>query len=480
MTKNTYHKICKHIRGIIKNTIYENHVFTVGGCNRDIIMSRDPHDIDICIDLVDGGLNFAQFLYNLGYLKNEPALYPTYGTSSFVLTKFPNITIEAVMTRKEQYKNTDSRNPETVFGTIDEDALRRDLTINSIYYNISQKSYYDPNNGIRDINNKILQTPQNPEIIFEDDPLRILRVIRFKLKYPNFTISTSLSNTIIKKRHRLCILKQERITEEINKILQLPYMSSEKFSQALIEYKLPEYLFPEISSLFYTILKEKQNIGNISNFPISYYFAHIFSLADKHIFLSKSWNISQNAIDLATSMLKRMKYPNKTISEVLTYIDIWNKVVNELIQEKPDFLYIIRTISYYAHNKGIYMPTNVLLYIQNMITLLLHNNTLNKIFGHQILSYFNIQDEIKLCINGNDIKNYFNLPQSPLIKEYLNIAIDLILKYPEYNSPNILLKKLKIIMDTNEPKMPTVAYYMRFEDIVWRKQYIKFKEKILN
>lgn len=155
MTHELYIQICDYLQDTIEGTPYENHVFTVGGCIRDEILGNEIKDIDLCIDLPDGGIDFANWLYEKGLLTHEPVVYPTYGTAMFCLKEFPDVGLEAVQTRKEQYKNKKSRNPEVVFGSIEEDCKRRDLTINSLYYNISKNVYLDLTGyGYKDIKDK--------------------------------------------------------------------------------------------------------------------------------------------------------------------------------------------------------------------------------------------------------------------------------------------------------------------------------------
>ena len=150
-----YNEICDYLRNIIVDSVYENHLYTVGGCVRDSILKHEIKDIDLVIDLPNGGIDFSQWLYNKSLLTHAPVVYETYGTSMFCLKQFPDVELEAVQTRKEQYKDKNSRNPETCFGTIIEDCLRRDLTINSLYYNVTSKEVIDITGyGYKDINDK--------------------------------------------------------------------------------------------------------------------------------------------------------------------------------------------------------------------------------------------------------------------------------------------------------------------------------------
>lgn len=160
MTQKDFYKIVNYIKTNISGSVFENNVYVVGGAVRDLLMNNDIKDVDIVISLRDGGVRFANWLYKLNFLTHEPVIYPTYGTAMFVLKDFPDIEIEAVQTRKEQYKDKNLRNPETSYGTIFEDSIRRDLTINALYFNVSSGEIIDPTEkGKDDILNKIIRSP---------------------------------------------------------------------------------------------------------------------------------------------------------------------------------------------------------------------------------------------------------------------------------------------------------------------------------
>ena len=158
-------KLVKLIQESIKGTAFENHVFLVGGCVRDLLLKIPCKDVDICVDIKNGGMLFANYMamkHQCYVSGTNPVVFETYGTAKFQLYKneeLKDIEIECVQTRKEQY-HKESRNPDTVYGTIQEDAKRRDLTINSLYYNISTEKILDPTNyGINDLTEKILRCP---------------------------------------------------------------------------------------------------------------------------------------------------------------------------------------------------------------------------------------------------------------------------------------------------------------------------------
>ena len=156
MTREEFKKIANYIGDIIKDTPWYQHVYIVGGSVRDFYMGNDIKDIDLVIDLPNGGVDFANWCKEQGYTKTV-VIYETYGTAAM---KILNQDIECVMTRGEKYLDDGTRNPTVEFADLKEDAFRRDLTINALYYNISTGEILDPTGyGIKDIENKIIRVP---------------------------------------------------------------------------------------------------------------------------------------------------------------------------------------------------------------------------------------------------------------------------------------------------------------------------------
>jgi poly(A) polymerase len=218
--------------------------YVIGGFVRDYIIKKStPKDIDIVV--VGDGVDFANYVSSK--LKNTPAVtvFKTYGTAMF---KFNDMEIEFVGARKESY-SLESRNPKVSTGTLEDDQNRRDFTINSMAFSLNKDSYgalVDPFNGFEDILNKVIRTPLNPEITYNDDPLRMLRAIRFATKL-SFKINDESLNSITSLSSRIEIITKERIVVELNKI-----MLANKPSSGFIlleECGLLKYILPEITSL---------------------------------------------------------------------------------------------------------------------------------------------------------------------------------------------------------------------------------------
>ena len=156
MKQEEFKKIANYIGDIIKDTPWYQHIYIVGGSVRDFYMGNDIKDIDLVIDLPNGGVDFANWCKEQGYTKTV-VIYETYGTAAM---KILNQDIECVMTRGEKYLDNGTRNQTVEFADLKEDAFRRDLTINALYYNVSTGEILDPTGyGMKDINDKICRAP---------------------------------------------------------------------------------------------------------------------------------------------------------------------------------------------------------------------------------------------------------------------------------------------------------------------------------
>ena len=191
-------------------------VYLVGGYVRDRLLGI-PHSQDLDIVAVGSGIALAEEV--AGHLAPVPqvVVYRRFGTA---LVKFQGIEIEFVGARKESYR-ADSRKPIVEDGTLEDDQYRRDFTINALAVSLNPDDYgtlIDPFNGLTDLEKKIIRTPLEPGQTFSDDPLRMLRAIRFAAQL-NFTIEDETLRAISTYRNRIQIVSMERITEELNKML---------------------------------------------------------------------------------------------------------------------------------------------------------------------------------------------------------------------------------------------------------------------
>lgn len=219
MKDSTYHKILDYFRRISEGTKWEGHLYAVGGCVRDEILGAPIHDVDIAVDLPDGGVKFAIWLMRHKYLVEMPVLFRKFGTAKLRLRKFPEEEIEVVQTRAEKYTEKTSRCPEVVSGSIEEDCFRRDFTVNTLYRNITSGEILDmTGRGIHDIREGVIRTPLDPYETFDDDPVRILRCLRFAARF-GWKIEESTMEALKKSIDRLAIVSRERWSAEFRKML---------------------------------------------------------------------------------------------------------------------------------------------------------------------------------------------------------------------------------------------------------------------
>lgn len=240
-SKNLSHPIFKVIRQIAKDENLE--VYVIGGFVRDTFLERSRKDIDIVV--VGSGMELAQKAAEKLRVK-KVAYFKNFGTASF---KYKDIDVEFVGARKESYQR-DSRKPIVENGTLQDDQNRRDFTINAMGFSLQDHNFgelMDPFNGMGDLEKGIIRTPLDPDITFSDDPLRMMRAIRFASQL-NFKIEASCLEAILRNSERLEIISNERIMDELNKII-LSDEPSRGF-KLLFSTKLLHRFFPEMVALY--------------------------------------------------------------------------------------------------------------------------------------------------------------------------------------------------------------------------------------
>lgn len=428
MKDTEYYNVLSEIKSIIQNTDFENHVYAVGGCVRDSIMGNQSiKDIDIVVDLENGGIKLAEWLNNNNYLTHPLVTYPTYGTAMFCLNKFPEIELEAVETRKEQYKDKESRNPSVQYGTLEEDCKRRDLTINAIYYDISNGKIIDLVGGITDIHNHIIQTPCDPDVVFNDDPLRMLRCCRFSSRY-GWDIQPTTLEGIKKNAFRIKIISQERITDEMIKSLTSAKKAGELFKM-WNECGLFEYIG-------YKINTERSTDNN--DYPlVSTLVAQLNNLSDFH---SKAEEFFAALFVNHYKKLGDMKLPNDFIDTVKTL----NKARLWMLKHTVCDYNARRFSREFGSKYELCLD-----YIRSWCF-----TPIFRTYETQWYKDFSklIQDlrkrgsmvdgTSKLPIDGNDIMRLFDLKPSSKVKEYLEIAWDIYCMNPK-TTKNDLENNLK-------------------------------------
>jgi poly(A) polymerase len=217
-------------------------VYAIGGFVRDIFLNRPSKDIDIVV--IGNGITFAEAV--AARLKVKLTVFKNFGTASL---KYQDLEVEFVGARKESYR-LDSRKPIVENGTLEDDQKRRDFTINALALSLDPDAFgqlLDPFNGISDLEQKLIRTPLNPVETFSDDPLRMMRAIRFASQL-NFRIDDIAVDAIKSNVDRISIISQERITDELNKII-LSAKPSVGFNY-LFDTGLLHKIFPQMSALY--------------------------------------------------------------------------------------------------------------------------------------------------------------------------------------------------------------------------------------
>jgi putative nucleotidyltransferase with HDIG domain len=319
---------------------YNFDAYIVGGFVRDIILNRQPKDLDIMVCLKDegneknekfAGINFSKILskkYNL----NSPIIFKRFGTAKLFID---NQEVEFVMPRKEYY-NLNSRNPNTEVTSLQQDALRRDFTINALFLKLNDNIVLDfTTKGISDIEKKIIRVTdtKNVHIIFNQDPLRILRAVRQHLQL-GFAIDQSTYDAMKLSAKCIKIVSFERIRDEIDKIL-IEETPSEAFLM-MDDLDLLQEILPEVAAL--------KNIRQSDNYHEDDVFIHslkvlnrtkndivirmsalLHDIGKRTTFKNKNGKISFHGHDIegariAEAILKRFKYSKDFIQKVVSVV----------------------------------------------------------------------------------------------------------------------------------------------------------------
>lgn len=289
------HPVFKVVSQVVTEQNLEAYV--IGGFVRDLLLERPSKDIDIVV--VGDGLELAKEAAKILRVKNV-SLFKTYGTAQF---KYKDLDVEFVGARKESYSH-DSRKPTVEIGTLADDQNRRDFTINALALSLHKDNFgdlIDPFNGVEDLENGLIRTPLDPDMTFSDDPLRMMRGIRFATQL-DFKIDPKCLESIRNNSARLEIISQERISDELNKII-LSETPSRGF-KLLNSTQLLQQFFPEMIAL--------QGIETIDGKSHKDNFLHTLEVLD---------NISENTDDLwlrwAAIMHDIAKPPTKRFDKVV-------------------------------------------------------------------------------------------------------------------------------------------------------------------
>ena len=414
MEISKYREILKYLKSLIEDTDFKGHVYAVGGCERDAYFGNPIKDIDLVVDIPDGGIKFAKWLQENSLTNGSVVTYPNFGTAMFKLKKYPDDEIEVVHTRKECYRDDQSRNPETSFGIIQEDCMRRDFTYNAIYYNITEESvfYFNPKTQA-DIKANILRACGEPNIIFNEDPLRILRAIRFACRY-NSVISEDTYVEMIVNCKRLEIISKERIQEEVVKMLTCDNVSLALYY--LNRIGAMQYVFPNVSAQYSTVYSTEANVLRSINLSKSKDL-----IVNLCIILDNSTNAKED--------LQYLKFSNNIIDACLDILDV--NINDILIEKEPltdeklrEFQYkcgkyenFVRRLDYI---RSVYYRYNI-----DKIVMDAFERTNNMVMkGTAMFGY-------KLPISGLDVMRVKNIEPSAKVKVYLEKIMRYAFKNPE-------------------------------------------------
>lgn len=217
-------------------------VYVIGGFVRDIFLARPSKDIDILV--VGNGIEFAERAANA--LKCQLSVFRNFGTA---MLKYKDVEIEFVGARKESYRSH-SRKPIVENGTLEDDQKRRDFTINAMAISLNNAHFgnlIDPFGGLKDLEDRLIRTPLDPLETFSDDPLRMMRAVRFASQL-SFKIDGNAAEAISDNKQRISIVSEERISDELNKILLSP-VPSVGFNY-LFDTGLLHLIFPQMVELY--------------------------------------------------------------------------------------------------------------------------------------------------------------------------------------------------------------------------------------
>lgn len=217
--------------------------YAIGGYVRDVFLARSSKDIDVVA--IGKGIDLATKVHQKLGADAHLSTFKTFGTAQ---VKYHDLEIEFVGARKESYSH-DSRKPIVEDGSLEDDQNRRDFTVNALAIGLSKHNFgklLDPFDGMKDLENKILRTPLNPDITYSDDPLRMMRAIRFATQL-SFNIEENSFKAISKNKERIKIVSKERISDELNKIILSP-VPSVGF-KLLFDSGLLHLIFPEMVKL---------------------------------------------------------------------------------------------------------------------------------------------------------------------------------------------------------------------------------------
>ena len=456
------------LKQLIKKSPYEGKVFLAGGAVRDELMGIDAKDLDFVINLEDGGAKFAEWATKkIGNYKrgSNPVTYETYGTAKFNLSgvehrgfKLDDIDIDCVMPRTEEYEEG-SRKPKVFSGSLKDDVARRDFTTNSLLKNLSTGEILDfTGMGKQDIKDGIVRTPLDPDVIFSEDPLRMLRAVRFTMKY-NWKLPLFMIKALKNNASKLKQISVERVQEELNKMLMTD--SPDRAIKLLQITGLSKYVFPELDKLIrleqnkyhkedamqHTLTVVKGTPKNLVT-RLMALFHDIGKEATKEVIGKEIhfYKHEQIGAEMAETILKRLKYPNHIVDAVVKGVanhmklkhggadsfGASDKTLRKFKVNMGDHLEDILNLIHadnIAHEAGFDMPNQI------------------EAIRKRLDSLGIPQGKLKLPIDGDDIKKKLKLKPGPIFGDLLRIVFDEYMENPKVTAKKIWPKLEKYLKD---------------------------------
>ena len=434
--------LVQKIKERIEGTKYKGLVFVAGGAVRDYVMGNTPKDIDLLINLPNGGLEFARYMsviFNGKYVE-----YPRYGVGLF---EIDGVDIECVMPRTEVYPEG-SRHPEVQFTTLEEDVKRRDFTINSLLWDVSNERVLDlTGNGILDIKTFYINTVGDPVERFTEDPLRLLRAIRFFSRYEDFVFDNNTYKALSTCSEDLHTISKERIQDELLKILVTPHVK--RAFDIMYVTGLLDVILPELSEAVGCTQNEhhfedvfQHSLTVVSKCPLD----PIVRLAALlHDIGKPSTRVEHDGKvtfhgheriggEITTSILQRLKFSNEIIDKVTKIAtnhmrlkqagpngtEISDKALRRFIVEMGDDLDDVLTVMHVdniSHAPDSCM-TDQIVHIGIRI--------------EQLKKDFEVKhNSINLPINGTDVMLHLGITPGPEVGEKLKIVEEAVLDNPQ-------------------------------------------------
>lgn len=451
-------QVISTIAKAIKGSKYAGNSYIVGGFVRDRIMGKSSNDLDIVVAVDKGGIGLAERLYRKG-VSSHPVIFKNFGTA-FVLME--NYKVEFVMSRQESYR-VGSRKPDVKAGTLEDDIFRRDFTINSLLMNISSGEIIDiTGKGKDDIKAKIIRATSEVNKLFTEDPLRMIRAVRFSTQL-GFKIEEKTLAGIRSNSDKLSSISWERRRDEFQKILltQSPVTGIRMLLDLnLMENIIPEFLLLDgmkqnkyhyLDGLEHTLEVLKRTSNNL----IVRLAAILHDIGKPIVCTEDStgihfYNHDKVGADLSEQILRRLRFPLESVKRVkkliLNHMRLKNSgIKGELISDKG-----IRRLLLEMNND-----------FELLLELISADNAAHAEqyrSKDQVTEILRRASEIKinltkpeLPLKGRDIIDYFGIKPGKAVGDLLIQAEDIWLGHPQFDK-EVILKELKKNQGGNDDK----------------------------